>query len=272
LVDDATGHVDLSVLNTKPRTGGGSLVTIDFTIAGTAADGPTALDLTGALLEGGTQPFILTPIPVPGPDGTDGRLNILRFLLDVDGNGFADALSDGIVIIRHLFGFTGEALITGVVDPNGTRNTAPLIEDYLQRSGPVMLDVDGNGLADALSDGIIVIRYLFGFTGDALITGVVDPSGTRNTAAAVETFLQDFLPVSSPSAGLAADPAGTQVSPTTTPVAATSSVVVTDRDDSATDLSLAYVQRSWVKGFVTEGSSLADASEEEEELLIALTV
>src|SRR3989442_6958208 len=30
--------------------------------------------------------------------------------LDVDLNGTADALSDGIVIIRHLFGFTGNAL------------------------------------------------------------------------------------------------------------------------------------------------------------------
>ena len=33
--------------------------------------------------------------------------------LDVDLNGQADALSDGIVITRHLFGFTGNALVDG---------------------------------------------------------------------------------------------------------------------------------------------------------------
>jgi hypothetical protein len=245
---------------------------IDFTIAGTAADGPTALDLTGALLEGGTQPFILTPTPVPGLDGTDGRLNILRFLLDVDGNGQADALSDGIVIIRHLFGFTGNALVNGVVDPAGTRNTPPLVEDYLRRAGPVMLDVDGNGQADALSDGIVMIRYLFGFTGNALINGVVDPAGTRNTAAAVESFLQGFLPGSTSAASTAATVSTSVASaPVATTSIVTSSVsVVMSAPTTVTptmDLSLAYVQRSWVQDYVADGVSLA---EEDEELLIAL--
>ena len=32
------------------------------------------------------------------------------FTLDVDGNGKTEPLTDGLLIIRYLFGFTGEAL------------------------------------------------------------------------------------------------------------------------------------------------------------------
>ena len=34
---------------------------------------------------------------------------------------------------------------------------------------PPSLDVDANGEADALTDGILILRYLFGFTSGALI-------------------------------------------------------------------------------------------------------
>ena len=36
-----------------------------------------------------------------------------------------------------------------------------------------MLDIDGNGSYDALTDGLLILRYLFGLSGDSLIAGVV---------------------------------------------------------------------------------------------------
>jgi hypothetical protein len=45
--------------------------------------------------------------------------------LDIDGNGEADALTDGILILRYLFGFRGATLIDGAVAPDCTRCTAP---------------------------------------------------------------------------------------------------------------------------------------------------
>jgi len=47
-----------------------------------------------------------------------------------------------------------------------------------------MLDVDGNGMADALTDGIMMMRYLFGFRGNAVIDEALGPDATRTTAAA----------------------------------------------------------------------------------------
>jgi hypothetical protein len=37
-------------------------------------------------------------------------------------------------------------------------------------------------------------RSLFGLRGDKLIAGAFDPSGSRNTAAAIETHIQSLLP------------------------------------------------------------------------------
>ena len=42
---------------------------------------------------------------------------------DIDGNGKIKALSDGIMIVRHLFGtFPGEKLIEGAISPDATRD------------------------------------------------------------------------------------------------------------------------------------------------------
>ena len=40
---------------------------------------------------------------------------------------------------------------------------------------PAVLDIDGDGATDALTDGLLVLRYQFGFTGATLITGAVGP-------------------------------------------------------------------------------------------------
>lgn len=113
--------------------------------------------------------------------------------LDVDLNGQADALSDGIVIIRHLFGFTGNALTDGAVDSNGQRTDPTAIQNYLTSISST-LDVDLNQQADALSDGIVIIRSLFGFTGTALTDGAVDPGGQRTDPAVIASFLDNMNP------------------------------------------------------------------------------
>jgi hypothetical protein len=110
-------------------------------------------------------------------------------VLDVDGNGSLSALEDGVLILRSLFGFTGETLISGAVGVGCTRCTAEEIGTYLS-SIEAQLDIDGNGTTDALTDGLLALRYLFGFTGGVLVGGAVDLDGcTRCDAAAVELYL-----------------------------------------------------------------------------------
>ena len=53
------------------------------------------------------------------------------FTLDVDDNGELAPLTDGLLILRHLFGFTGSALIEGAVGENSKRTDASAIDAHL---------------------------------------------------------------------------------------------------------------------------------------------
>ena len=62
---------------------------------------------------------------------------------------------------------------------------------YIANLNP-KFDVDGNGNVDALTDGLLTIRYLFGLRGGALVAGAIGTGATRTTSAAIETYLQSI--------------------------------------------------------------------------------
>jgi hypothetical protein len=98
-----------------------------------------------------------------------------------------------ILLIRYLFGLTGPTLTAGAVGNSATRADAAAIKTYLDGIRPA-LDIDGNGTATALTDGLLVLRYLFGLRGGSLIAGAVDPAGVRKTATEIETCIQSLMP------------------------------------------------------------------------------
>ena len=113
--------------------------------------------------------------------------------LDIDGNGDPDALSDGLLILRSLFGLTDDALIQNAVAPNANFSSAADIQSRINNLGE-FLDIDGDDLVDPLSDGLLVLRYLFGIRGADLIDDVVAQDATRNTAAEIEEYLAKMVP------------------------------------------------------------------------------
>ena len=117
------------------------------------------------------------------------------FSFDIDENSQAKALTDGLLVIRHLFGFTGDALATGAISTDATRDRAEDISALLADADSE-LDIDGNGESKALSDGLLLIRYLFGFTGDALTVGAIGEGATRDTSETIEAYISDRVPAS----------------------------------------------------------------------------
>jgi hypothetical protein len=124
-----------------------------------------------------------TATPTTTPDGVT---------LDADGNGEADALTDGLLFLRYMFGFRGPTLIVGAIGDGAERDTAAEVESYIA-SVLASLDVDGNGSVEALADGLLLLRYLFGFRGPTLIAGAVGGGATRTTAAAIESYIASLL-------------------------------------------------------------------------------
>ena len=113
--------------------------------------------------------------------------------LDIDGNGQYDALTDGLLLLRGMFGLDGSALVTGTIASDAAYTESVDVESRIANLGD-LADVDGNGDIDALTDGLIILRYLFGLEGDTLINGVVAEDATRTSAEDIEAHLAMLKP------------------------------------------------------------------------------
>ena len=109
-------------------------------------------------------------------------------LLDIDADGDVDALTDGLLLLRSMFGLTDDALATGVVDlTNCTECDATGIDSYIStikgttygglNSGAGADDSDGaagaSGTVTELSDALVEDNSMY--IGN-------DPSATTSTA------------------------------------------------------------------------------------------
>jgi hypothetical protein len=57
------------------------------------------------------------------------------------------------------------------------------------------LDIDGDRSSKPLADGLTLIRYLFGFSSDSLISDAIGDGAERDTADEVEAYIEERVPV-----------------------------------------------------------------------------
>ena len=112
--------------------------------------------------------------------------------LDIDGNGRFDALTDGLLVLRSMFGLDGSALVTGTIGSDAVYTDSVDIESRIETLGD-LADIDGNGQIDPLTDGLLTLRHLFGLQGDTLINGVVAGDAVRTTAEELEAHLETLI-------------------------------------------------------------------------------
>jgi uncharacterized lipoprotein YddW (UPF0748 family) len=118
--------------------------------------------------------------------------------LDADGNGTTDALTDGILILRYLFAPSGAWNVADAVGVGATRTARADITSFLDSGQTSTLDVDGNGTADALTDGILILRYLFAPTGAWTYSDALGVGATRTTREQIRAFLDQYCPERTP--------------------------------------------------------------------------
>ena len=81
-------------------------------------------------------------------------------------------------------------MIGGEVGQGATRTTDAQIGGYL-RDIKTLLDIDGNGETDALTDGILIMRFQFGLRGASVVAGAVGSGATRGVDA-IESQIQSL--------------------------------------------------------------------------------
>ena len=118
---------------------------------------------------------------------------VVAATLDVDGDGQAKALTDGLLIIRRLFGFSGTSLTVGAVSSNATLTEPADIADRID-AFTAGFDVDASGDTKALTDGLLIIRRLFGFSGTSLTVGAVSSDAERQDPDEIAAHIDGLMP------------------------------------------------------------------------------
>ncbi len=113
------------------------------------------------------------------------------FRFDVDDDGQIKPLTDGLLLIRYLFGFRQASLVEGVLTDLAGRPTSSEISAFLEENEE-FLDIDGDGSSLALVDGLLFMRHLFGFEGDALLQGTDSNGAVRQTAAEISQYIRTY--------------------------------------------------------------------------------
>ncbi|MBO1348938.1 MAG: cadherin-like domain-containing protein [Hormoscilla sp. GUM202] len=122
----------------------------------------------------------------------------MALILDIDSNGELDALTDGRLVLLYLLEQLNESVIQDSIDPENATRTTTLgeIEAYLD-SIRDMLDIDGDGTVDALSDGVLNLANQLGVLSGVIQTAVRE-GATRTTSEEIGAYLdslQNELPV-----------------------------------------------------------------------------
>ena len=66
------------------------------------------------------------------------------------------------------------------------------MREYLQVNA-AELDIDGDSETDALTDGLLILRYLFGFRGDTLVSAALSGSASRSVPNDIESYLSNRI-------------------------------------------------------------------------------
>ena len=111
---------------------------------------------------------------------------------DVDNSGEVDALTDGLLMLRYSFGIRGGDLTDGATSPDSPLSLAD-IEEKISNTQSI-LDIDGDGSEDALTDGLLLLRYLFGISDEPLISGAVSPGAPRSSVLAISQYIDSYMP------------------------------------------------------------------------------
>jgi hypothetical protein len=68
------------------------------------------------------------------------------------------------------------------------------LEEYEAGTIPLkLLDINADGNIDALTDGLIILRYLFGIRGNSLISDVIPEDANRTDATDIEAYLDSLV-------------------------------------------------------------------------------
>jgi hypothetical protein len=111
--------------------------------------------------------------------------------LDIDNDGAVLPTTDALVILRRMLTLSSEGLRANAYNPLGLRTDASqmaaLIDPMISTK---TLDIDGNGSVTAATDGLLLLRALLGFGGNAVTNNALGAGvKTRGDWSSIRQYL-----------------------------------------------------------------------------------
>lgn len=134
--------------------------------------------------------------PIRYGSSTPSICTVVRGTLDIDGDSKYNPKTDGLLVARYIIGLTGSALTRGAVAIGGGATRTSNVDILAFLNGVrATLDVNASGNVDD-KDAVLILRWMFGFRGTALVAPVRLPAGTTTTAFAdaVQSRLAPLTP------------------------------------------------------------------------------
>jgi hypothetical protein len=109
---------------------------------------------------------------------------------DIDQNNSVDALTDGLLLMRYAFGLRGDSLTENVISSDSLIDKAAVEENIEQIM--YLVDINDDGNFDALTDALILLRYLFDVTGNGLVDEEMLTSN-RPSAGSIKAYIESYM-------------------------------------------------------------------------------
>jgi hypothetical protein len=98
----------------------------------------------------------------------DYKLDLHHADYDVDGSGSVNSATDGEAILASLFSNTTTSEVAGNLFEDASAGATSL-QSFMSDYTTTLLDVDGDGVTKASTDGVIIDAYIAGASADLLL-------------------------------------------------------------------------------------------------------
>jgi hypothetical protein len=138
-------------------------------------------------------------ISVPNQDQLDTDADNLGDACDSDddNDGLSDQFDDFPLNPNETTDTDGDGIGNNADTDDDGDGVPDAIDFYpldASKTNEQLHDIDGNGKVDALTDGLLILRYVFGLRNEVLIGGVVASDATRTSAEEIEAHLAQLMP------------------------------------------------------------------------------
>jgi hypothetical protein len=96
------------------------------------------------------------------------------------------------MMLRYCFGLRDEMVTASAMATDSPMSSEQVVAEI--ESALTMADIDEDGEVGALTDGLMLLRYLFGLRGDQITASAVGTNANRTSNEAIEAYLEAYMP------------------------------------------------------------------------------